>query len=138
MKKLLLSLVFAAACLGTRDAAAQTAAPLPACNGTVTVVRVSDIKPGKADTFLAAVAAQLAWYRANGVTGNKIYAAPIMVKGTDGNFTYSATQYMTFHINPPRDNSRLPRGDDAYKTFVKMFRESSDISAEYTTCAPAL
>jgi len=110
-----------------------------ACEGTLTVVRLSDVKPGKADEFLAATAAQLAWYRANGVTSNQIYAARILVKDPVTNQSaYSDTQFVTFHINPPRGEAKLPREDAGWKAFVKLFRESSEVKTEYTTCTASL
>jgi ABC-type nitrate/sulfonate/bicarbonate transport system substrate-binding protein len=113
-----------------------TTTPAPACPGTVTIVRVSEVKPGQLDAFMAAVAAHQAWYRANGVTTNKIYAARILEEDSNGKPAgFSDTKIMTFHINPPHDG-KLPRNDDAWKAYVQKYRDSSDLKTEYVTCSP--
>lgn len=99
------------------------------------MVRLSEVKPGKMDDFMAAVAANLAWYRNNGVTTNKIYAARILeTDPTTKERHFSDTQVMTFHVNPPQD-PKLPRNDDAWKAFVQKYRDSSDLTKEYYTCS---
>ena len=55
--------------------------PLPACkNGHIAIVRVSEIKPGAMNDFLAAVKAHKAWYRKNGVKSNDIFVSRVIVK----------------------------------------------------------
>jgi hypothetical protein len=143
MKLKSLSLALALASFWAPFAIAQApAAPTPRtiqpCAGTVTFVRVSEVKPGMLDTFNQAVAGQLAWYRTNGVTNNKIYAAPILVQDdATKEWKYSDTQIITFHVNPPPMSAKLPRNDDAWKAYVKLFNDSSTIKIAYTICSPA-
>jgi hypothetical protein len=106
------------------------------CDGDLTVVRVSTIKPGKLDTFMAAVAAHKAWYRANGITTNDFVTARILLRdpATKG-WKTSETEVMTYHIRPPFD--RLPnRGDAAWNAYVQQYKDSSEIKSEYMTCMP--
>lgn len=113
------------------------APPPPACPGTVTIVRISQVKPGKLNDFMAAVAAHEAWYRAHGVTTNHIYASRILkTDPATKQSHYSDTNVMTFHVNPPHDTN-LPRNDDAWKAYVKQYQDSSSIKSEYLTCSPA-
>lgn len=116
---------------------AQTApAPMPACDGSIVVVRLSDVKPGSMDKFQAAVAAHQAWYRNNGISTNRIFMSRIIVRNPDTKqFAYSDTQVITYHINPPSSTS-IPRGDAAWNAYVQMYRDSSDLKSEYVTCMP--
>jgi len=111
--------------------------PADLCTGDVTVVRVSTIKPGAMQTFMAAVAAHKAWYRANGVTDNEIVTAPVLVRDQATKlWKLSDIEVMSFHIRPPA-NSRTPnRGDAAWNAYVKQYRDSSDLKSEYMTCMP--
>ena len=60
-------------------------AQTPACDGNIVIVRVSEIKPGQMDTFMAAVAAHKAWYRTNGIKDNEMVVSRVIVGiGTSG------------------------------------------------------
>lgn len=133
--RLLIGAVLFCAPFAVTQSPAQKPATSP-CSGTITVVRISEIKPGKMDDFLAAVAAHQAWYRSHGVTTNKIYAARIMEQDPDTKqWHLSDTKVMTFHVNPPNPSANLPRNDDAWKAYVQKYRDSSDIKTEYLTCS---
>lgn len=109
---------------------------MPACDGHIAILRVSDVKPGAMKTFMAAVDANLAWYRKNGVKDNQIVASRVIVKDEKtGQMKYS-DEMIIYHINPPRSDQKLPRNDDAWKAFVKMYRDSSTLKTEYITCRP--
>ena len=70
-----MKLMIAAMTLIATSAFAQT----PACDGNITMVRVSAIKAGGTmKNFVAAVDAQRAWYRANGVTDNQLFVARVI------------------------------------------------------------
>lgn len=119
--------------------AQQAPAPKPlACNGSVAIVRVSEIKAGGTmEGFMNAVAAHRAWYRNNGITDNEIYAARVIVRDEHtGVESYSDTEVLTFHINPPAAERTPKRGDDAWNAYVKMYRDNSDLKSEYMTCMP--
>jgi hypothetical protein len=119
-------------------AALFSAAPVLAqpCDGDMTVVRVNTIKPGKLDTFLAAVAAHKAWYRANRITDNELFTVRILVRDPATRaYKNSDTEVMTLHVRPPFD--RLPnRGDAAWNAYVQQYKESSELKSEYLTCMP--
>jgi len=123
---------------GQSNPAQAKAAAGPACDGTLAMVRVSEIKPGGTmKGFLAAVAAHKAWYRANGITDNEIFAARVLVKDEKtGVWANSEKQVLTYHLNTP-DPARTPkRGDEAWKAYVKMYQDNSEIKSEYLTCMP--
>lgn len=112
----------------------------PSCDGTLTLVRVSEIKPGGTmDGFMSAVAANKAWYRANGVDDNDVFAARVLVRDPNTNEQkYSDSQVMTYHVNPP-SRQRTPNvGDAGWNAFVKLYRDNSDMKAEYLACMPKI
>jgi len=105
------------------------------CDGTMVITRVSLIKPGQMSLFLKAVDAQQLWYRASGVPTNRIVVGKVIDPRTG---VVSDTEVVTYHINAPGSDVQLPRGNDGYKAFVQMFRDSSDIKFEYYTCTPKM
>ena len=102
------------------------------CDGTPTIVRVSEVKPGMMPDFLKAVDAHRAWYRSHGFTTNQIYALRVYDRAAN---RFSETEALTFHINPPSSGAPVEQ-DDSYKAFVKMYRDSSTLKDEYHACAP--
>jgi hypothetical protein len=109
---------------------------MPACNGDITIVRVSRIKPGGSlDGFMKASAAHLAWYRANKITTNRIVTARVIAIDRAANTAkYSDTEVLQYHINPPQ---RPANADDAaWKAYVKQYQDNSDIVSEHFTCTP--
>jgi len=109
----------------------------PACDGNVVIVRVSEIRPGAMDGFMAAVAAHKAWYRANGIKDNEIVVSRVMVREPHAEgYTYSDKDVLTYHINPPGPARTPNRNDAAWKAYVKQYRDTSDLKSEYMTCMP--
>ncbi len=104
------------------------------CNGEVAIVRVSTLKGARAP-FEKAVADQVAWYKAKGITTNRIVTANV-IDLSSGKPMVSTKEVMTFHYNPPAASGTQPAIDDGYKAFVKEFRDSSDIAVEKTVCLP--
>lgn len=116
-------------------AAAQAAEPAPACEGTMVVLRKSEIT-GTADGFLEATRDHEAWYRANGVTTNSFLATPAQQFNREtGAYEIVPNLYVTLHINPPND-SALPRNDAGWKAFVAKYQANSRIVADATFCLP--
>jgi len=130
--------LFSLLVLQAAPALAQEHHSLPACkNGHIAIVRVSEIKPGAMDAFLAAVKAHKAWYRNNGVKTNDIFISRVIVKDPKtGEWGYSDSEVITYHINPPEDNEKLPRNDDAWKAYVKMYNDSSTVKSITLSCMP--
>jgi len=113
----------------------------PACDGNLTVVRISQIKPtSNMAAFMKAMDAHLAWYRKNGFTDNQIYAARIAVADPATKATkYSETEVMTFHVGSPATMSAVgvSKKDQAgWDNYVKQYRDSSDIKSETVVCLP--
>ena len=116
---------------------AQNAPAPPACDGNYAIVRVSTIKPGAMQGFMAAVAAHKAWYRNHGFKDNVIVASRVILTDQKtGSMKYSDTEVVTYHLNPP--GSAAPKGDAAWDAYVKMYRDTSDIKTTYFTCMPKL
>jgi hypothetical protein len=112
---------------------------MPACNGDVDIVRISTIKPGAMQGFMAAVAAHKAWYRSHGFNDNIIVAAPVIVRDQKTKtFSYSETEVVTQHIRPPGPDKTAGKIDAAWDAYVKQYRDTSDLKSEYTTCMPKL
>ncbi len=109
---------------------------MPACDGDLTIVRVSRIKPGGSmDGFMKAAAAHRAWYRANKITTNEIVTARVIeMDRAAGTSKYSDTEVLQYHIRPPQ---RPANADDAaWKAYVKQYQDNSEIVSEYMTCMP--
>jgi hypothetical protein len=91
------------------------------------------------DGFMAAVAAHKAWYRANGVTDDVIVASRVMEEDkTTHAMKYSDKEVITYHIHSPASEKIPHRGDAAWKAYVKMYADISQIKTEYVTCMPKL
>jgi len=111
--------------------------PLPKCDGDYAIVRVSSIKPGAMQGFMAAVAAHKAWYRSHGYKDNVIVASRIAVRDEKtGTWSYTDNEVVTYHVRPP--GVKQADHDAAWDAYVKQYRDSSDIKNEYTTCMPKL
>lgn len=110
-------------------AAAQQPRTRPKCDGDFNIIRVSEIKPGKMDTFLKAVEAQQAWYQKGG-TPDKISLMRVYDMGTG---SFSTTEALTSHVEPG-DRTQMVPHDAGYDAFVALYKESSTIKYEYFTC----
>jgi hypothetical protein len=104
---------------------------VPACDGNMAVVRVSEIKPDSMNKFIAAVAAQKDWYATHSLP-DKIFATKILDRASS---TYSTTEAMTYHFYGSGTPSE-PKHDAGFDAFVKLFSEASTIKATYLTCIP--
>jgi hypothetical protein len=133
MNSIRTALVLAAlAVLQVPSAFAQNAPP--ACDGDLAIVRVSEIKPGAMQGFMAAVAAHKAWYRSHGFTDNVIVVSKVILTDEHtGAMKYSDSEVVTYHVRPPQVTK-----DAAWDAYVKMYRDTSDIKSEYFTCMPKL
>jgi hypothetical protein len=129
MRNLLIALFISSACLFAQVA----------CDGRIATVRVSEIKEGgTAAGFLAAVAAQKAWYASHGAAGDEIFASPVILRDAKTRAqSYSDKQFITFHVRGSNKQG-APQHDEAYDAFVKLFRDNSEIKSEYNVCWPAL
>ena len=109
---------------------------MPPCDGDIALVRISQIKPGGTmDGFLAAVAAQKAWYRTNGSNDNEIVVSRVWeADQSTGQGKYSDSVAITYHVRPPAVATLPNRGDAAWKAFTKLFQDNSEIKNQYTTC----
>ena len=114
-------------------ALAQQSAPLPECKGEVHIVRLSEVKPGKMDTFLKAAADQQAWYKGKGGP-DQIVVMRVMKQAADKSWAYSDTETLTDHIEPADRKPGAMAHDAAYDAFVALFKDSSTIKNEYVTC----
>ena len=108
---------------------------MPACDGRMATVRISEIKPGgTVEGFMAAVAAHKVWYKGKG-SADEIFVSRILVRDEKTHAqTYSDKQFMTFHIRA--GSGPGPAHDEGYDAFVKLYRENSDIKSEYNVCMP--
>ena len=111
----------------------------PACDGDLAIVRISSIKPGRLQAYMAAVAAHKAWYRNHGFKDNVIVASRVMVRDDKtGQMKYTDTEVVTYHIRPPGSAQTQSKRDAAWDAYVKQYRDTSDIKNEYITCMPKL
>jgi hypothetical protein len=115
--------------------AAQNASP--ACDGSLAIVRLSEISPtGTVAGFMKAVAAHKEWYATHGLK-DEIFATRIIVRDEATHAAgYSHKQFLTFHIFPLNTPAEEPKHDEAWDAYVKMYRENSDIKTSYQICMP--
>jgi len=112
---------------------------LPKCDGDYAMVRVSTIKPGAMQGFMAAVAAHKAWYRSHGFSDNIIVASRVIsINDKTKAMAYSDTEVITYHVRPPGGAQTQPKRDAAWDAYVKQYRDTSDMKSEYFTCMPKL
>jgi len=111
----------------------------PKCDGNYAIVRVSTIKPGMMEGFMAAVAAHKAWYRSHGFSDDIIVASRVITTDPQTKeMKYSDTQVVTYHISPASISQTPPTHDAAWDAYVKQYRDTSDIASQYLTCMPKL
>jgi hypothetical protein len=110
-------------------------APLPACSGVYSIVRIVDLKPGTTiDQYNAALAAHQAWYKQHSYD-DVIYAAQVIEREEgSGHARYSKHLMLTYHFFKP--TSPHPAKDAAWDAFVKMYTETSDLKESYFNCVP--
>lgn len=103
-------------------------APLAACDGTVTTIRTSTVRPGGWREFQRAVAAHAAWYAAHGAPARVTLARVFDRAG------YSEREAVT--VTSWRDASRQVTHDAAWDRFVALYKASSTIKNEVRVCLP--
>lgn len=144
MKQILLGCAFliattgalvAADATGTKPAAAPMASQNFTCKGDVWVVRKSQIIPGGSlEGFMKAVADQIAWYRANGVTTNEQRVGRVFTYNSDTHERKLVEdEVVTIHMSQPQ-TEKLPRGDAKWDAFVAEFRANSKMIDETELC----
>jgi len=108
---------------------------MPACDGLISIIRVSDITAsGSMEKFMAAVAAQQAWYARRGYS-DVIFATPLVVHDPEtGAVSYSDKHVLTYHYIKPGNGGMEP--DDDWNAFVEMFADTSMVRATYISCVP--
>lgn len=114
---------------------APSAPAMPACDGVLSIVRLSEITPtGSIDKFMAAVAAHQAWYASHGLT-DVIFAARVLERDTPTSaFAYSDKQVQTYHYSKP--GGARPARDAAWDAYVKLYSETSTIKETVLSCVP--
>lgn len=132
MRKHLLVVVLLASCTSLFAQSAQLA-----CDGRRATVRISEITPnGTAKGFMDAVAAHKAWVVSHGLTKDEIITVPVIVRDEKTHAqNFSEKQFWSVHIHG--SNGPGPKHDEAYDTFVKMYRDNSDIKSAYDICLPS-
>lgn len=127
LKRIRWTMLSAVAVLGfTSTAALLAQQAMPACDGRMSILRLSEIKPGMMDTFLQAATAQQAWYTKNG-SADTIHVLRVMNGQTH---EWSTTEAMSDHV----ETGAQPKQDEGYAAFVKLFQQSSTIKTQWLTC----
>jgi len=114
---------------------AASAPPMPACDGVLSIIRVSEITPtGSMDKFMAALAAHQQWYASHGYP-DVIFAARVLMRDPQsGAFSYSDKQVMTYHYQKPGGSS--PVHDAGWDAYVKLYNDTSTIKETSLSCVP--
>ena len=107
-------------------------APLPACDGVYSIIRVVELKPSATvDQYMAALKAHQAWYKAHKYD-DVIFATRVIDLASG---KYSDTSLLTRHYFTPK--SPYPTKDAAWDAFVKQYTDVSDLKESFYTCVPA-
>jgi hypothetical protein len=111
-------------------------APLPACSGVYSIIRIVQLKSDATlDQYNAALAAHQAWYKQHSYD-DVIYAAPVIERDTgSGHPMYSKHLILTYHYFKP--TSPHPTKDAAWDAFVKLYTNTSDLKESYFDCVPS-
>jgi hypothetical protein len=117
-------------------AATPAMAAMPACEGIITIARISEITPtGSMEKLMAAVAAHQAWYASHGLS-DVIVAGRVLERDPQTHaMTYSDKQVLTLHYEKP--NGPPPTHDAAWDAYVKMYNDTSNIKETTVSCIPA-
>ncbi len=118
-------------------AVAQNATPSgPPCDGTLAIIRLSEITPeGSADKFKAAVAAHQAWYASHGYK-DIIFQSPVFVRDPAANkFVISDKEILTYHYYGSTTQAE-PTHNAGWDAYVKLYQGTSTIKQTYLTCIP--
>jgi hypothetical protein len=109
------------------------------CDGTMVIMRVSDIVEGGSLAGIERASADhQAWYRANGSEDNRQIVATVLTRdaATD-TVSVDESRAVTLHINPPNPAQfEGQRGDDAWEAFVAKYRENSKVAETFWLCLP--
>ena len=107
-----------------------------ACNGEMTVVRVSKLKPGATlAQFEDAVHDHMAWYRSHGFTQNTQVIGKLVKRDPATRApVYATDEVVTIHRNSPMGSAVKP--DAAWDAYVAKYRKVSDIESEVYACIP--
>jgi hypothetical protein len=108
---------------------------MPACDGLISIIRLSDITAnGSMEKFMAAAAAQQAWYANRGYS-DVIFATPLVQYDPEtAETSYSGKHALTFHYIKP--NNGVPQTDADWDAFVKLYADNSTVRATYISCVP--
>jgi hypothetical protein len=119
----------------SQSSAGALKAPLPACSGVYSIVRLVELKHGVSiDQYMEALAAHQAWYKKHGYD-DVIYAARVIERDTgSGHAMYSKHLMLTYHYFKP--TSPHPTKDAEWAAFVKMYTDRSDLKESYFDCIP--
>jgi hypothetical protein len=118
-------------------AVAQNAASSgPSFDGTLAIIRLSEITPeGSVDKFKAAVAAHQAWYASHGYK-DIIFESPVLVPDpATKKFVVSDKETLTYHYYGPTTQAE-PTHDASWDAYVQLYRGTSSIKDTYLTCIP--
>ena len=120
----------------SQSSAGALDAPLPACSGVYSIIRIVDLKPGVTiDQYDAALKAHKAWYKQHSYD-DVIYSAPVIERDNgSGHAMYSKHLILTYHYFKP--TSPHPAKDAAWDAFVKMYTDTSDLKESYFSCVPS-
>ena len=122
----------------TTVATSAIASVMPACAGTVENIRVSEITlGGSVEKFMAAVAAQKAWYASHHYD-DQIFASRILVQNSATKlYSYSETEVLSYHFYSAATVNGEPPHDAGWDAFVKLYKDTSKIKQATLTCVPA-
>ena len=119
------------------SANAQTSVKTCPAGTTVSMVRISTIKPtGSMAGFLEAVQDHAKWYRDHGHTADEITSSPILEKSEDGK-TWAVSKTRAFSIH--KNDYGVPKAEEEgaeWKAFVAKYRANSDIESVTVVCLP--
>jgi len=109
--------------------------PLPACDGTYAIVRLTEInKSSNFEQYEKALALHKAWYRKHGYK-DQIFAARVLERDAQtGAAHFSNHMVLQYHFIEP--GSKPPVHDAEWDAYVKAYTDLTSMKESYVSCIP--
>jgi len=120
---------------GQNEPAYSLKGPLPACDGTYAIVRLTEIKPdSNFEAYEKALALHKEWFRKHGYK-DQIFAARVLERDEKtGAAHFSNHMVLQYHFI--EEGSKPPVHDAEWDAYVKAYTDISTMKETYISCVP--